>query len=341
MKKVIILLICSIIWTSNNAQGDAAAINAKIAELNKQKAGLEAEISTLKASIPTPIWSYKGNAAINVGQNLLGSNWMSSYGGNSTLNLGGVAHVEANYKKGRNSWDNSFDGLMGFFKNINVDSGVNDRINKNADMLQISSKYLYDLQKGNLKVGIGMNFLSQFTKTFSLDKDVLLSDFLAPGILDLSPGIQWTPAPYFNVFFAPASGRMTFVANSDISSLADETKRFGNGLDEAVRTELGARAVLSFEKELVKNLSVRSKAQLFNNYSRPDAQITAIESTRANVDVNWQTDLFYKLTKSIALNFGFQVMRDDDVRIVDKMTGLKSAEWNWRNNIGVGFVAGF
>lgn len=341
MKKIGVAILCSILWMSNHAQSEAVTIDAKIAQLDKQKSELEEEISKLKASKPIPIWSFKGNISLNLGQNLLGSNWMSSYGGNSTINLGGVSHVEANYRKGRNSWDNSFDGLMGFFKNINVDSGVNDRINKSNDMLQLSSKYLYDLQKGNLKVGVGMNFLSQFTKTFSLDKDVLLSDFLAPGVLDLSPGLQWTPVSSFNVFLSPASGRMTFVANSDISGLADETKRFGNGLNEAVRMELGTRVVLSFEKELVKNLSVRSKAQLFNNWSRPDAQLTAIESTRANVDVNWQNDFFYKLTKNIAINFGFQVMRDDDVRVTDKLTGLKAANWNWRNNIGVGFVAGF
>ena len=327
-----------------NAQESPEVLKTKIDDLHKQKAAIEAQIADLNKKLPAPIvkpWAYKGNASVNLGQNLLGSNWTASYGGNSTLNIGGQAHLEANYKNGRHSWSNSFDGTLGFFKNINVDSGVNDNINKNADVFQLSSKYLFDLQKANLKVGIGTNFLSQFIKTYDLAKsDKLLSDFLSPGILDVSPGLEWASQPYLKVFFSPVSGRFTFVSNDSIITKSD-ANRFGNDVDQRVRTELGVRMDIVFEKELVKNLSVRSRAQLFNNYTRPQWQIDAIESSRANIDVNWQTDLFYKLTKNIALNFGFQVLRDDDVRVADKATGLKSAPWNWRNNFGIGFVAGF
>lgn len=326
------------------AQENPEAIKTKIDELNKQKAGLESQIAELNKQLPAPIvkpWTYKGNATLNTGLNFLGTNWTASYGGNSTLNAGFQGHVEANYKNGRHSWSNSLDGTLGFFKNVNVDSGVNDNINKNADILQLSSKYLYDLQKANLKVGVGANFLSQFIKTYDLaNREKLLSDFLAPGILDVSPGLEWTPQPYLKVFFSPASGRFTFVTNDSIIMKA-EANRFGNKVDERVRTELGARLDVVFEKELVKNLSVRSRAQLFNNYSRPQDQLDAIESTRANIDINWQTDFFYKLTKNIALNFGFQLLRDDDVRIKDKATNVFSAPWNWRNTIGLSFVTGF
>jgi hypothetical protein len=93
---------------------------------------------------------------------------------------------------------------------------------------------------------------------------------------------------------------------------------------------------------LIKNLNIRSRAQLFNNYTRPQLQIDAINSSRGNIDINWQTDLFYKLTKNIALNFGFQVLKDDDVRIVsNKLTGDKTSPWNWRNTIGISFITGF
>lgn len=345
MKKLI-LSIGILLVASLHAQESPEVIKTKIDDLNKQKAVLESQIADLNKQLPAPVvkpWTYKGNASINLGQNLLGSDWTASYGGNSTLNIGGQAHLEANYKNGRHSWNNSFDGTLGFFKNINVENGVNDNINKNVDVLQLSTKYLFDLQKANLKVGVGANFLSQFIKTYDLaNPNFLLSDFLAPGILDLSPGIEWTPQPYLKVFLAPASGRFTFVTNDTIILRTDaKANRFGNEVDQRARTELGARLDIVFEKELVKNLNIRSRAQLFNNFSRPQAQIDAINSSRANIDVNWQTDLFYKLTKHIALNFGFQLLRDDDVRITDKSTSAKITPWNWRNNIGIGFVAGF
>jgi hypothetical protein len=344
MKKTIVLLglfISGYLYSQTSPEG----IQAKIDELSKQKSAIELQIADLNKQLPAPIvkpWTYKGNATVNIGQNLLGSNWTASYGGNSTLNLGGQAHLEANYQNKRHSWSNSFDGTLGFFKNISVDSGVNDNINKNADILQFSSNYLYDLQKANLKVGIGANFLSQFIKTYDLAKsDKLLSDFLAPGILDVSPGIEWTPQPYLKVFLSPASGRFTFVSNDSIITKA-EANRFGNDVDQRIRSELGARLDIVFEKELIKNLNIRSRAQLFNNYTRPQLQIDAINSSRGNIDINWQTDLFYKLTKNIALNFGFQVLKDDDVRIVsNKLTGDKTSPWNWRNTIGISFITGF
>jgi len=326
------------------AQESPEVIKSKIDDLTKQKSALESQIADLNKQLPAPVvkpWTYKGNASVNLGQSLLGSNWTSSYGGNSTLNVGIQTHLEANFKKGRHSWDNSFDGTLGFFKNMNVDSGVNDNINKNADVLQISSKYLFDLKKANLKLGIGTNFLSQFIKTYDLaNRDKLLSDFLAPAILDVSPGLEWTPQPYFRVFLSPSSGRFTIVTIDSIISKVN-ANRFGNDLDQRIRTELGARLDIVFEKEVVKNLSVRSRAQLFNNYTRPQLQIDAIGSSRANIDLNCLTDVFYKITKHIALNFGFQVLRDDDVRVTDKATGVKSAPWNWRNTIGIAFITGF
>lgn len=346
MKKLIVLIGIGLIANQIQSQdANIEATKAKIESLKKQKDGLESEINGLIATLPqamVPNWKYKGNAAINTGLNLLGSDWAASFGGNSTINLGGSGHIEANYKKGRHEWNNSFDGLIGFFKNVNVDSGVNDNINKNSDMLQLSSKYLFDTKKANLKLGIGMNFLSQFIETVNLGNGNLVSDFLAPGILDLSPGLEWSPAPYFNVFFAPASGRMTFVRTDRVFNGATSELRFGNEFGQGVRTELGARAVLSFDKEVIKNLTFRSKAQLFNNWSRPEDQLNKISSSRANIDVNWQNDIFYKLTKNIALNFGFQLMRDDDVRLADKAAiGTTYAPWNFRQNFGVAFVTGF
>jgi len=190
---------------------------------------------------------------------------------------------------------------------------------------------------------MGMNFLSQFTKTYDLARpDFLISDFLAPATLDLSPGLQWEPLPYLKIFFAPAMGRMTFVTNDSIISRATEN-RFGNGVDEKIRSEVGAKADIVFEKEVVKNLVIRSRAQLFNNWSRPSAALEAINSTRTNIDVNWQTDIFYKLTKNIAINFGFQTIYDDDVRIKNAAipSGFNNAQFQFRQNFGVGFVTGF
>jgi hypothetical protein len=90
-----------------SAQNSPEVIKIKIDELNKQKSAIESQIADLNKQLPAPIvkpWTYKGNATINIGQNLLGYNWTASYGGNSTLNIGGQSHLEANYQNKRHSW---------------------------------------------------------------------------------------------------------------------------------------------------------------------------------------------------------------------------------------------
>jgi hypothetical protein len=121
-----------------SAQTSPDGIQAKIDEVSKQKSAIESQIADLNKQLPAPIvkpWTYKENAMVNIGQNLLGSNWTAFYDGNSTLNLGGQAYLEASYQNKRHSWSNSFDGISGFFKNINVDSSINYNINKNVDIL--------------------------------------------------------------------------------------------------------------------------------------------------------------------------------------------------------------
>lgn len=345
MKKIGLFLLIALVGVRVQAQ-EIKSIQEKIDALKKQKDGIDGEIKKLEESIPKPVepnWKYKGNFALNFGQNLLGNDWSSAYGANSNLNLQGVAHFEANYKKGKHTWDNGFDGRYGFIKNFDDNNTglVYTDIAKNADMLQLYSKYLYDLNTSNLKIGMGLNFLSQFTKTRDLSSNKIISDFLAPGILDIAPGIQWEPYPFLKIFFAPAMGRMTFVTNDTIIMRADPENRYGNDIDQRVRAEVGAKADIVFEKEVVKNLVIRSRAQLFNNWSRPEAQLIKINSSRTNIDVNWQTDIFYKLTKNLALNFGFQTIYDDDVRVLNSAGVLQNAQFQWRQNFGVGFVAGF
>lgn len=345
MKKISLLLAVFSFNFLVMAQDSPEAIKSKIDQLSKQKSDLEAQIADLNKKLPvppTPTWTFKGNVGINFGQNLLGD-WAA--GGFSNFSLQGIGHLEANMKKGRHSWENGLDGNLGFVKNFDAVNGGDYPIQKSADMVQLNSKYLYDLQKGNLQLGLNLNFLSQFIKTWDNKTGTkLISDFLAPGFLDVSPGLQWKPTSYFKLFFSPASGRFTFVTNDTIINRGGAENRFGNDVGQTVRTELGAKLDAVFEKELVKNLSIRSRLQLFNNYTRPQSQIDAIYSSRANIDVVFQTDLFYKLTKNIALNFGFQTIKDDDVRFSNVSSpdadGKKSI-WQVRQNFGAGMVFGF
>ena len=45
----------------------------------------------------------------------------------------------------------------------------------------------------------------------------LFSDFLSPGILDISPGMEFDPFPFLRIFISPFNSRIKFVNNDNPS----------------------------------------------------------------------------------------------------------------------------
>ena len=338
----IALILCLFSTIQIQAQDSAkiAETKAKIAELEKQKASIDAEIGKFKATLPVPVkpnWTYKGNLALNIGQNLF-SNYAA--GGISNFNFQALLHVEANYEKGPHRWLNSFDGRMGFVKNYDPSLDVDMPLLKNSDVLQLSTKYFYNINKSGKWSGAFIsNFTSQFIKTWDNNNDtVLVSDFMAPGILELNPGIEYRPLKYLSIFFSPGIGKFTFVTNDYLISRPEGA--FGNKQNQNIRSEFGAKFDASFEKELFKNFLLRSRLQLFNNYLRSDRDPDG-STRRWEIDVTSQTDIFYKLNKYIAFNLSFLMLYDADVLITNPKTFAKERKLQIKESFGVGMVFGF
>jgi len=314
-------------------------IKQKIDSLTNQKKAIENNIKQLESSLPaapTPIWTYVGNLSVNIGQTSL-TNWAA--GGTSNFSLLLVGHGEANMKKDKHSWGNSIDARYGFIKNFDPALGVNDPIQKNNDYLQLKTQYAYDYSKnGKWRASLLVNLVTQFNNTYSsANSDNLISTFFAPAILDIAPGIEYKPTNDLSIFFTPVSGRFNFVLNSYL--INQDGGSYGNAQGQKIRTELGARFDATYEKELLKNFKLRSRLQLFDNWTRGDVDYYG-KTKRFNVDVNWQTDIIYKLSKFLSLNLSVLMLYDDDNMIYSKDLNKKRPVLQLKEAFGIGIVYG-
>lgn len=311
----------------------------KLEEAKAAKTEAEERLKAAQAYVdkikPIPTWTKGGFLTLNIGQTAL-VNWVP--GGNSNISAALVGHYHFNYKKKKHNWDNSIDGKWGVVKNWDLVTGKNDPIRKNDDRLQVTSKYGYDVtKKGKLNAGLLLDFLSQFSPTYSLTADqkkdsVLVSRFAAPAYLKISPGMEYKFNQYFKIFFSPSTGKFTFVTDSLLSAQG----AYGVDKGEKARAEFGAYFTAWFDKEIVKNINFKSQLDLFDNFLNKDTDYNG-KTKRLNIDVNWRNDFTMKVNKYITINIFTTLVYDDDQRINIEGKGLVPRT-QFSENLGVGFT---
>lgn len=283
---------------SNNALGAKEAKLAQITTerdaLNKEIEALSGEIATLK---PVKNWKYGGFAALNLNQASF-VNW--STGGENSIAFTILGNLFANYRHNKLYWNNNLDGAWGMIN-------TSKQWKKNEDRIELNSKAGYDIYKDKLSVAALANFRSQFTPSFDYEKagTPLVSYFGAPAYLTLGIGLDYKPASWFSIYVSPATGKFTFVRKDPN---IDETL-YGLDAGKTVRTEFGAYLRAEIKKDLIKNLTVRTTVDLFNNYTDPN------KGNRKNIDVNWQVWLDMKVTQYIAASIYTQLIYDQDTGI--------------------------
>jgi len=237
-------------------------------------------------------WQTGGVISVNFTQTSL-TNW--SAGGENSLSLNGVVSVFANYIKGNSSLENTLDLGYGFLK-----SGDED-VRKTDDKIDFTSKYGRKASKSWYYAGL-LNFKSQFTAGFNFpDDSTKISNFLAPAYVLGAIGMDYKPNKYFTAFISPVTMRATIVNDQ---TLSDEGA-FGVNPGENVRTEYGGYLRGIFKKDIMKNINLQTKLELFSNYTEdPD-----------HIDVNWEMLIALKVNKFISATISTQLLYDHDILI--------------------------
>jgi len=239
-------------------------------------------------------WKAGGFIGINFNQVNL-SQWAP--GGENSLALASSFNLFANYVKGKNEWNNSLDLAYAVLK-----SGSED-LRKSDDRIELNSKYSHKLSDHWLYSGL-VNFKSQFTSGYKYpDDSTVISKFMSPGYLTVSAGFTYKPVDYFEVMISPATGKFTFVTDQTLSDLG----AYGVDSGKTIRSEFGAYLNLLFKKDIMENVTLKTKLELFKNYSAKS------DDNASKIDVNWDASLEMKINSYLSASVSTQLVYDADV----------------------------
>ena len=246
-------------------------------------------------------------------------NWAAG-GDNSTLGLSSFFSGYAYYKKGKHSWDNTIDLAYGFISTTSLGSRKSD------DKIDLLSKYGYDIGKNWYVSGLA-SFRTQFAPGYAYPSGkapVLTSDFMAPGYLTISPGMNYMPNKNFSFFISPASFRWTFVENDSLSHAG----AYGVDTGKHVLFQFGAYSTITYTKKISENATYTGRLDLFSNYLH-DPQ---------NVDIYLTNLLAVKVTGILTMTLAFNLIYDNDITTVNKDGTIGGAKPQLQELLGIGIA---
>lgn len=278
----------------------------------------EKNMKTLAAAADTG-WSRAGTISVGV-TGAYFNQWAA--GGINSVGINGLLNYGANYRDGKNAWDNT---LIVAYGMLNQGFTTSDSWVKTDDRFDFTSKYGRPI-KENLYYAALLNFNTQFAPGYAPgsnglpNRDAKISNFLAPARLLLALGLDYKPKPELSVFFSPATYRGIYVFDEllaaqgafgvekgAVTTLVDGDQ-ITYRIDTAgatARHEVGAYLRVNYAKKFTENFNLTSKLELFSNYlDKP-----------GNIDLAWETIAAWKLGKYFSVTTSVNFLYDDNTNV--------------------------
>lgn len=279
-------------------------------------------------------WSHIGTFNFTFSQ-VAFRNWAAG-GVNSVSGVTQLSYV-LKYAKEKNSWENRWDLGYGLIKQ------GDERVFKSEDRLEFNSKYGRQLSdKWFLAVVLG--FRTQFAPGFDpKQREVKISDFMAPGYLSPSMGFDYKPNKKFSLYLSPMAGRITFVLDDSLArqgAFGVKKAKYntqGKIIEDAEKTlvQFGALAKIRYESDIMENVRLAFVSEFLSDYlNKPE-----------NIIVNATLQLNMKVNKYLSTNFSVQTIYDDNITIVTKddkgNTITLGPRLQWKQVFGAGLLVKF
>lgn len=264
-------------------------------------------------------WTKGGVFTLNLSQGA-SRNWAAGAERNS-FSINTIVNAFAYYKKGRSSWDNTLNTQYGIVSATSIGTRKND------DRIDVLSRYGYRLDNKKWYLSALASLRTQFTDGFDYSttpSKTRNSSFFAPAYLLVSPGLMYKPNTTFDFFISPVTSRWVIVRNA----YAALRPLFQVPPDKNAINEIGAFATANFKRDIMKNVNLVSRLDLFSNY----------RNNPQNIDVFWTNVIGMKVNKYIGVTYNFDLIYDHDVQNV-KTGGLMGTQL--KSLLGVGFTATF
>jgi hypothetical protein len=281
--------------------------------------GLSEDVLSLLDGRDTTYWHGQGAFSVNASQVSL-TNWAA--GGENSVAGNLALTYSLDYERSRHLWMNRFE--FGYGLSRTEHNGVR----KTTDRIYLNSLYGYKIVE-HWYASFFVNFQSQFAKgyNYGVSRTDYISRFMAPGYLSFGPGITWVPKQWFMASLSPASWRGTFVRDSKLSARG----AYGVTPGKRLHSEFGANLKMVARFEPLPNLSVYSRLDLFSNYLHKPQ----------NIDVHWDTILTMAVNKWFSASLTLNMIYDDDVRFVWEPGGRPVPQLQFKEVLGLGFMANF
>lgn len=277
-------------------------------------------------------WSFFGTSTISTNQSQF-SNWQQ--GGINSISLTTGLNLNLGYMNQTISWQNVFDVNYGLSL-----QGNSSEWYKNDDRISFSTKLGLKARK-SWYYTIITSCSTQFQPGYNSIDDQLIdfkaSNFFAPATFISSIGIDYNPSPKLSVFIGPISSKNIIVNDQTLANMgvggitpAEYDYVTGKYLNNAAKhmAEMGGYIkVQFFEPRVLKNISIQSTLELFNNYLR----------NASRIDVNIQNDINIKLNEYISTNIILNLKYDDDV-LFDDANGRRGPRIQFMQVLGVGLA---
>lgn len=240
-----------------------------------------------KDTLPKPKWKIHGRFAFVFNQSSF-SNWVS--GGENTVAGNINVNYDFNYKKNNINWDTRI--ISGYGLSHISDKGyrkTDDRFELNSLFGFKTSTYWF--------FSFITNFRTQYTKGFDYRKEpkILVSELFAPAYLTFGPGMLWKKSDDLSINIAPSTARYTFV-NDFFSG------QFGVDEDKNTAFSLGFNVSGYYKFSLMDNIEMENIFTLYTDYL----------ANVGNADVDYQTNIRFKVNKNVKMQMTFHTIIDDN-----------------------------
>lgn len=201
-------------------------------------------------------WSIEGQNTLMLNQAAF-SNWV----GGGANNIGWLvgANYDFTYQKDNDLWENKI--ILGYGQNDT--QGLGNR--KTQDIINISTNYGRRISE-NWYASAGASLATQFSKGYEDGNNpaaAKISNFMAPGYLNVGVGFTYRPNDNFTATIRPANARMTFVLDKDLQYAGN----YGLKKDgDKMLFQFGLYANATYKVQLMENVHLTNSAWLFSNY---------------------------------------------------------------------------
>ena len=237
-------------------------------------------------------WRHWSSFGINANQASFSDNWNA--GGVNSISVGALINHKSDFTRNNTNFVSELMLQYGKMKN-------KDQLpRKNNDRIFWDNKFSVKMSR-SWSIFTSLTFESQFDIGNSYGRTAdgrdsitgIISNFMAPGYLTQSLGVEYKPDNTFSLRLGTGTARQTFILDDRLVPTVATGPRFGVEPGQRFRNDLAFQLTANLDRNIARNLNLKSRYNMFANYEelsdpahRLDATLTAMVTRVVNVTIS-------------------------------------------------------